>query len=95
MTMPAIAPPESESSRDGTTIGVEVTVCVTTSPEMVTTRVLVIGDGVADSGMTDELEDVVGSGVENVDDVDDVDDGVEEVDVVLGTDDDCWRRWSA
>jgi hypothetical protein len=32
-------------------MGVEVTVWVTTSPEMVTTRVLVIGDGVADSGM--------------------------------------------
>jgi hypothetical protein len=59
ITMPAIAPPESEledeapvvSSRDGTTIGVEVTVCVTASPEMVTTRVLVTGDGVADSGI--------------------------------------------
>jgi len=59
ITMPAIAPPESlledeapaVSSRDGTTIGVEVTVCVTASPEMVMTRVLVTGDGVADSGI--------------------------------------------
>jgi len=60
ITIPAIAPPEREledevlaSSRTGagTTIGVEVTVCVTASPEMVTTRVLVTGDGVADSGM--------------------------------------------
>lgn len=32
-------------------MGVEVTVWVTASPEMVTTRVLVTGDGVADSGM--------------------------------------------
>lgn len=32
-------------------MGVEVTVCVTASPEMVTTRVLVTGAGVADSVM--------------------------------------------
>ena len=58
MTMPAIAPPERSSDvsalavcRSGATIGVEVTVWVTTSPEIVTTRVLVIVVGVADSGI--------------------------------------------
>jgi len=58
MTIPAMAPPERSSDLlasvdclSGATMGVEVTVWVTTSPEMVTTRVLVIGDGVADSGM--------------------------------------------
>lgn len=63
MTMPAIAPPErlSEVSalavcRSGATMGVEVTVWVTTSPEMVTIRVLVTGDGVADMRMEEELE---------------------------------------
>jgi hypothetical protein len=37
-------------------MGVEVTVWVTTSPEMVTIRVLVTGDGVADMRMEEELE---------------------------------------
>jgi hypothetical protein len=53
-----MAPPERSSDllasadcRSGTTMGVEVTVWVTTSPEMVTTRVLVNVVGVADSGM--------------------------------------------
>lgn len=64
MTIPAMAPPEtvdgdevsvSEAWRSGATIGVEVTVWVTGSPEMVTTRVLVTGEGVADSGI-EELE---------------------------------------
>jgi hypothetical protein len=32
-------------------MGVDVTVSVTASPEIVTTRVLVTGEGVADSGM--------------------------------------------
>jgi hypothetical protein len=49
------------SSLEGTTIGVDVTVCVTTSPEIVTIRVLVTGDGVADSGTYDELAGVVAS----------------------------------
>lgn len=61
ITIPAMAPPEmvdldlEEESvwddRSGATIGVEVTVWVTGSPEMVTTRVLVTGEGVADSGI--------------------------------------------
>jgi hypothetical protein len=58
MTIPAMAPPERSSDlsasadcRSGTTMGVEVTVWVTTSPEMVTIRVLVNVVGVADSGM--------------------------------------------
>jgi hypothetical protein len=69
ITMPAMAPPVSDlrdeasllSSLEGTTIGVDVTVCVTTSPEIVTMRVLVTGDGVADSGIYDELAGVVAS----------------------------------
>lgn len=90
-----MAPPESElddeaasvSLSDGTTIGVEVTVCVTASPEMVTTRVLVTGDGVADSGMyDDELDSVVASWTGEY--VEDVDGGGVELDVVLGADDD-------
>lgn len=58
MTMPAMAPPErplrcSGSSSDevpapaGTTSGVEVTVCVWTAPETVTTRTLVTGVAVS------------------------------------------------
>lgn len=103
ITMPAMAPPESElddeaasvSLSDGTTIGVEVTVCVTASPEMVTTRVLVTGDGVADSGMyDDELDSVVASWTGEY--VEDVDGGGVELDVVLGADDDDYRtNWSA
>lgn len=56
--MPAMAPPDileaegeavsDDSPRSGATIGVEVTVSVTASPEMVTTRVLVTGEGVSD-----------------------------------------------
>lgn len=70
MTTPAIAPPErldddddsvSADWRSGATIGVEVTVSVTGSPEMVTTRVLVTGEGVADSGI-EELESEVMTG---------------------------------
>lgn len=72
MTTPATAPPErldddddddwvSADWRSGATIGVEVTVSVTGSPEMVTTRVLVTGEGVADSG-TEELESEVMTG---------------------------------
>ena len=33
----------------GTTMGVEVTVCVTMAPEIVTTRTLVTGDGVSEA----------------------------------------------
>lgn len=84
MTMPAMAPPERDPDvdesaasiawRSGATIVVEVTVWVTTSPEMVTTRVT--GEGVANSrtgklevfevgsGLGEEDVDVGGSGVE-------------------------------
>lgn len=104
ITIPAMAPPErdlldeaaSVSLSNGTTIGVEVTVCVTASPEMVTTRVLVTGDGVASSGMYDDvLEAVVASWTGEY--VEDVDGGGVELDVVLGTDDevDCRTEWSA
>lgn len=100
MTMPAIAPPErdleedefstSAASLSGATMGVEVTVSVTGSPEMVTTRVLVTGEGVADSGIDDELvHSVVDSG-SSVDEVEDgAGGGVElELDTVRGGGDD-------
>lgn len=86
--MPAIAPPDilegefvsDVSPRSGATIGVEVTVWVTASPEMVTTRVLVTGEGVSDI----ELEVVdVGSGEENEDEDEDDEDDV-DVDVEVG-----------
>jgi hypothetical protein len=85
---PPERPSEEESAlascRSGATIGVDVTVSVTTSPEMVTTRVLVTGDGVADMGMEELEVDVVGTGVDEV-----VGSGVELVlDVVVGAADD-------
>lgn len=96
-TAPAISPPErpfrsSEASwpcasAPGVTIGVDVTVSVTLAPETVTTRMLVIGDGVAD-GMVELLGDVVGTGAGatyNVSEVLVVGSAVDEVvDVVVG-----------
>lgn len=107
MTIPAMAPPDkdleddefstSAASLSGATIGVDVTVSVTGSPEMVTTRVLVTGEGVADSGIDDELVHPVVESGSSVDDVEDGGGGVElELDVVRGGgDEDCGRAWSA
>lgn len=95
ITIPAIAPPErpsdddvalDEDCRSGTTIGVEVTVSVTASPEIVTTRVLVTGEGVAEVGIGElELLSLVTAATYVDEDEVDVDGGgVELVLVVLG-----------
>jgi hypothetical protein len=67
ITIPAIAPAERPWSRStemlslapGAGTGVEVTVCVTTPPEIVVTIMLVTGVGVTeDCGLREETDDV-------------------------------------
>jgi len=69
-TAPAIAPSESPfctawesacASTPGVTMGVDVTVSVTLAPDRVTTRTLVIGDGIG-VGVMEVLDSVVGTG---------------------------------
>lgn len=101
-----MAPPESESEEWASSfsapagtfigVGVEVTVSVTASPEMVTILVLTTGAGVDSTidPVYELLEEVVVSGAAEYEDEDVVGGGELELDVVIGVEDDCERMVS-